>query len=362
MASGLFTLGDVLDTRPVVDAPRSLPPSTYPLQLELQWPERTRSQWAGIVAASLAMQVVFFALAVKIPSLIGQYRPEPRVIVHHIPLYLPRDVMTQREPNRAKISKQIDLADLMAKEQSRATVARPRPSERHFELPKLKAPEVAKAAAPQILPEAPKVAMNHAPPTPAPGSPTGLAPAPPPKPQEQSGPFQDIGDDGPPNPHPTLAPPKLNLRAAADGTPQNSNGQRLSMSDGSQGPPSLAAPGTLGQESAQHSAVELQSDPEGADFKPYLRQILAIVRANWRRVLPESARLGQLRGRTVLEFVINRDGSLPKIVIAQYSGSSPLDRAAAAGLAMSNPLPPLPADFKGSQVRLAFTFSYNMAE
>jgi TonB family protein len=359
MPNGLFTLSDALDIRPATDGPRMLPPSTYPLNLELQWPERTRPEWAGIFVASIALHVIFFAFAVKIPSLVGQRQPEPQVVVHRIPLYLPRDLMAQREPNRAKVAKEVDLADLMPTTQSRSRQARPRPSPKHFEVPKQTTHEVAKAA-PQILPEAPKVPVTRAAVTPPPGSPTGIVAPPPAKPQESSGPFQNIGSDEPPNPHPTLAPPKLNLRAAANGTPQSSDGQHLNISDGSQGPPSPAAPGTLGQDGAQHSAVELQSDPDGADFKPYLRQILAIVRANWRRVLPESARLGQLRGRTVMEFVINRDGSLPKIVIAEYSGSDPLDRAAAAGLAMSNPLPPLPADFKGSQVRLAFTFSYNM--
>ena len=106
--------------------------------------------------------------------------------------------------------------------------------------------------------------------------------------------------------------------------------------------------------------MELQSDPNGADFKVYLRTILAIVRANWRKVIPESARMGTLRGRTVIEFIIDRNGSIPKLVTANTSGSEPLDRAAVAGLSMSNPLPPLPADFKGLQVRLAFTFAYNM--
>jgi TonB family protein len=111
---------------------------------------------------------------------------------------------------------------------------------------------------------------------------------------------------------------------------------------------------------AQHAAVELESDPQGADFKPYLARILAIVRSNWRTVIPESVRMGTRRGRTVVEFAINRDGSIPKLVIADPSGSEPLDRAAVAGLSMSNPLPPLPSDYKGLQVRLAFSFSYNM--
>jgi hypothetical protein len=38
----------------------------------------------------------------------------------------------------------------------------------------------------------------------------------------------------------------------------------------------------------------------------------------------------------------------------------PLDRAAVAGLSMSNPLPPLPAGFKGAFVNLQFSFNYNM--
>jgi TonB family protein len=70
--------------------------------------------------------------------------------------------------------------------------------------------------------------------------------------------------------------------------------------------------------------------------------------------------MGVLRGRTVMEFVVNRDGSIPQIVTADSSGSEPLDRAALAGLSMSNPLPSLPEDYRGMQLRLAFSFSYNM--
>jgi TonB family protein len=107
------------------------------------------------------------------------------------------------------------------------------------------------------------------------------------------------------------------------------------------------------------SALELQTDPQGADLRPYLTRILAIVRRNWFSVLPDSARIGVLRGRTVLQFVVNRDGSVPRLVIADSSGVQPLDRAAVAGLSMSNPLPPLPGDFKGGFIRLQFSFNYN---
>jgi TonB family protein len=165
----------------------------------------------------------------------------------------------------------------------------------------------------------------------------------------------------PPNPHPKLVPPKATVESAVNDLSHHPNGNNMVISDDS--PATTPAPGTAGlpgQIGARHAAVELQSDPQGADFKPYLTRILAIVRANWRVVIPQSVRMGTLRGRTVMEFVINRDGSIPKMVTAESSGLDPLDRAAIAGLSMSNPLPPLPADFKGQQVRLAFSFSYNM--
>jgi TonB family protein len=51
---------------------------------------------------------------------------------------------------------------------------------------------------------------------------------------------------------------------------------------------------------------------------------------------------------------------VPKLVIATTSGTEALDRAAVAGISASNPFPPLPDEFKGGQVRLQFTFRYNV--
>ena len=333
------------------------PPSPVPLNLLLEWPQRSRPQWTGVFAASIALHIVLFLIAIQMPSVV-QDEPVQRVAVRHIPLYFPRDVMTQREHNRGKLSKQIDLADLLAPQQSQARPSAPRPSIKRFELPKQSpAPQQPKNA-PQILPEAPAVALNQAPsPLPA-GALNGITAPPPPVPS--TSPFEDIGTQAPPSAHPKLAPPKSSVEAAINGLAQNANGRHLIISDDSPSEPSVGAPGSLGGHSGQHASVELQSDPQGADFKPYLRQILSIVRANWRRVIPASARMGTLRGRTVVEFIISRDGSIPKLVTSDSSGLEPLDRAAVAGLSMSNPLPPLPADFKGYQIRLAFSFAYNM--
>ncbi len=162
MANGFLTIGDMVEIRPRTDGPRMIAPSSRPLNLLLEWPERTRPQWVSIAAASVALHLAVFVIGLKIPTLIGQPEPEEKVVVHRIPLYLPPDVMTQREPNKAKVAKQVDLADLMPAQRSRARAATPRRSARHFERPKQSAREVPKVE-PQILPEEPKVAMNREP-------------------------------------------------------------------------------------------------------------------------------------------------------------------------------------------------------
>ena len=109
------------------------------------------------------------------------------------------------------------------------------------------------------------------------------------------------------------------------------------------------------------SNIELLSDPQGVDFRPYLARILAMVRRNWYAVIPESARLGMVRGRVVIQFIVIKQGSVSKLVIAGASGYEALDRAAVAGISASNPFPPLPTEFRGDQVRLQFVFLYNIA-
>ena len=57
---------------------------------------------------------------------------------------------------------------------------------------------------------------------------------------------------------------------------------------------------------------------------------------------------------------IAKDGKVPKLVIVTPSGAEALDRAAVAGISMSNPFPPLPGEYKGELIRVQFVFSYNV--
>lgn len=326
------------------------------LHLLLNWqPVHTRKEWLGIVGATAAVHVVLFIFAIQVASFVDRTPPSrPIVIEHHTPLYLPRDILTQRAPNKDKLTKQIRLADL-AKAEPQAPV----PARKKFTLPKQLQPPQPKPEAPKILPEAPALATNQ-PPAPAPiGSPTSpIAPAPPP-PAPSNNPFLSLGQPTPSNAKPAIKPPDGSMDGILQGMARGSNRQ-LTITDSSPPPIRPGAPVASGHFANQHATIELQSDPEGADLRPYLAEILSIVRNNWHRVIPESAVMGRLRGQTVIEFALDRDGKVVKLVVADPSGTTSLDTAAVAGLSMSNPLPPLPSDYKGFQLRLAFSFDYNI--
>ena len=332
------------------------PAESPEIDLLLDWqPDHSRSGFIAIYGASVLINLFLLLVVSHLPAPTAGPAFERNIVWDQTPLYLPRDVLTQKEPNRSKITKRIDLADLLASRERTRQAAAPKPS------PEQQIARNVPKVAPQIAPEAPQPpATNRVNAPPPPGRTGGtIAPVPPPVTPANT-PFQDIGGGGATTAHPTLAPPKAGVEAAINGLAQNASARDLIVTDT---PSVRQSPGDLGSISnapAQHAAVELKSDPQGADMKPYLTRILAIVRANWRTVTPESARLGTRRGCTVVEFAISRNGNIPKIVVADSSGSDPLDRAAAAGLMMSNPLPPLPPDYRGLQVRLAFSFSYNL--
>jgi TonB family protein len=121
----------------------------------------------------------------------------------------------------------------------------------------------------------------------------------------------------------------------------------------------IEQPPDLGNVQLPPPAVNLLSDPMNVDFRPYLARILALVRRNWLTVIPSSARLGN-RGVVTVQFIVDRSGQVPKLVIETPSGSEALDRAAVAGISASVPFPPLPSEFKGREIRLQFAFKYNV--
>lgn len=107
-----------------------------------------------------------------------------------------------------------------------------------------------------------------------------------------------------------------------------------------------------------HGPVEILTDTLGVDFNSYLSRVRDDIRQHWYQLIPESA--STRRGKVVLEFAILKDGSVTGLRLVGSSGDVALDRPAYGSIAGSNPLPPLPVEFKGPYIGLRFSFYYNL--
>ncbi len=101
------------------------------------------------------------------------------------------------------------------------------------------------------------------------------------------------------------------------------------------------------------NAMQLLSDPMGADFKPYLRAVQASVSRNWQMLYPQIGRIGKV---TIL-FSVGRAGEVIKLVKASASGTAALDNAAISAISGAVPFPPFPKEYPGDSIRLQIDFS-----
>jgi TonB family protein len=345
------------------------PPVLLPepeLHLLTTWEDadrRRRTVWA---ASGSLLANLFFVIAA---TLVVEYAPAPVLpnleavdVSKAVPLIAPPDTLTQTAPNRTKVAKELKLENLMAQPEVK-------PQPKVFSLPP--APPRGRGAVPQVPvlepgQVLPPVALAQGPP-PMQGTTPNL-PGPPAEraPQIQSEEKPKLAFETPGAPSATpggtgrIPAPKTSVTEAIQSA-SRPGGAGLTVGDigvdydGGIGR-SLGQPGAPGK---QASSLELLSDPMGVDFKPYLIQVLTAVRRNWFAVIPESARLGR-RGKVLIQFVIDRSGAVPKLVIAMPSGTDALDRAAVAGISASNPFPPLPPAYRGPQIRLQLAFFYNV--
>ena len=329
------------------------PDNRIPPELVLEWPSLKQPAVRG---PAFAISLLLHAVAVVALALSAVGSPPVETLERGFRsstvLVAPPLEFTQTAPNTAKIGKEFSLDNLA-----------PRPA--------LRAP-------PTIPPLARKLASLPEPPKPPPAATVNT----------QSPPMPQLGSSQMPGPPPRLqTEEKPQLRFPAPGVPsgaRQASTQELgrlkppgeTITEATRAAPLPSAGGmqvsdadlapSLGSGLQQSpaagrraTALELLSDPAGVDFKPYLIRILATVKRNWQAVIPETARLGR-QGRVQIQFAIDRQGSVPKLVIAVPSGTDSLDRAAVAGISASAPFPPLPPEFQGSHVRLQFTFTYNM--
>lgn len=335
--------------------------STPALNLYAEWREPvTTRRVARAAIGSAVVHLIAFAVFVTLPD-VEPYRSAPIIepdIHKAVHLVAPKFFEpTQTAPNKGKISRELDVRSaepapqpqaprFLAPQPALGPVAEAKPSAPapppHIEEPKIEAPKIQEAAsAPPPVP-----AINPNPPPPAPQ---------PPAPQKPKLAFESVGAGyNASNPNPVVPDPRGRYQ-----NPLASGGGATMVGDA--GASDLNAPGINSTASPGRSGSNLQllSDAKGVDFRPYLIQVLTAVRRNWLAILPDGARMGQ-HGRVLIQFAIDRNGSVPKVVIAEGAGADALDRAAVAAISASYPFPPLPVDYKGDQIRLQFAFSYNM--
>jgi TonB family protein len=248
-----------------------------------------------------------------------------------IPLVAPiLKELTQRDPNEGKVRQELDVRSMLTSAPQPRAFRPPAPSSSETKRPEIKLDD-----APQVQAElgVPQIATG----------PMAALPSPISEPKpilENIGP--SVPNSAPDNP--VIRMPQVSVAEA--GKSAGGPGGGL----GSEGAP--GQPTSLGE-------MQLLSDPQGVDFKPYLTQVLATVRRNWFAVLPPAARTGR-QGLVLVQFIIDRRGYVPKLVIAAPSGTSSFDRAAVAAVSASYPFRPLPAEYTGDEIRLQLAFSYNI--
>ena len=90
------------------------------------------------------------------------------------------------------------------------------------------------------------------------------------------------------------------------------------------------------------------------DFGPYMRELQRRIKLNW------DPPKGNESKTVVLLFKIAKDGRLLSCRVNKSSGLPSADQAALKAVELTAPFRPLPADFKGDNIDIQFTFDYRV--
>ena len=91
-----------------------------------------------------------------------------------------------------------------------------------------------------------------------------------------------------------------------------------------------------------------------ASDRPYMRELQRRIKLNW------DPPKGNESKTVVLLFKIAKDGRLLSSKVHKSSGLPTADQAALKAVELTAPFRPLPADFKGQNIDIQFTFDYRV--
>jgi len=174
-------------------------------------------------------------------------------------------------------------------------------------------------------------------------------PAPPPVPDKAAEPIPDKTAPVKTPPKPKPAPPAPKQTTPEPETPPNA------VPYGEGGKPALA----YGQFStgAGEAGIGFGDAAFGERYGTYVNTITRIISGNWLKSMVDS-RVPRAP-RVYLTFTISRTGKISSLEVQQSSGIPTLDRSAQRAVLASDPLPPLPSDYRGSDVNVRFYFEYS---
>jgi len=102
----------------------------------------------------------------------------------------------------------------------------------------------------------------------------------------------------------------------------------------------------------------------GGDFASrygwYIEAVKRRIQTNWlQNTIDPGVRAAHV-AHAVVEFTIYKDGTVKDIRISQTSGNLSMDNSGLRAIMSSNPMPGLPPDYSGSNVRVIFDFDLSM--
>jgi periplasmic protein TonB len=102
----------------------------------------------------------------------------------------------------------------------------------------------------------------------------------------------------------------------------------------------------------------------GGDFASrygwYIEAVKRRIQTNWLQNTIDPGVRAAHTAHAVVEFTIYKDGTVKDIHISQTSGNLSMDNSGLRAIMSSNPMPGLPPDYAGSNVRVIFDFDLSM--
>jgi periplasmic protein TonB len=172
----------------------------------------------------------------------------------------------------------------------------------------------------------------------------------PPKPEEKIQQFK----------HEKPLPPSKKSRIMEDKTPIPDNAVR-----GPQGGAPKIPSGYQTVPGGGQGPISAQ-DQGGGDFASryswYIEAVKRRIQGNWLQNTIDPGVRAARTAHAVVQFTIERDGSVKDIHITQGSGNYSMDNSGLRAVIASNPMPALPNDYSGSYVTVVFDFDLSLTQ